>query len=179
MGRKPKQPETLPLDSVPAQFEGLTLRPGVQATLKQSVARQAASEFSASIKRAAPGRSYSDLLSRLYTQADELVDEIARSDEGPAKKAEALKSVGKLLPLLQQAEKNARTSIKRKAIEEMSDAELQAAVLALSPAQTSISPTAVEPTPLVPPPAQKEKIEIDQSAAIINGVNDVGEGGEE
>lgn len=96
-----------------------------QKGLADALARSAASSFSDSVTRARPGRSFADILSDLYTQTDELLADVAASGEPPLKRAEALKSIAKILPLLQQAERNARTTIKRKALEEMTDMEIE------------------------------------------------------
>jgi hypothetical protein len=71
-----------------------------------------------------PARSFSDLLARLYQQFDDLADEIATSNETPIKRAEALKSLAKTLPLLKAAEVSASVKLKDKPIEDMTVEEL-------------------------------------------------------
>lgn len=105
----------------------VTAQPG----LTDALGRAAASTFTNSVSRASAGRSFSDLLSDLYAQADNLIADIASSGEPAVKRAEALKSVAKILPLLQAAERNARTSIKGKAAEDMEAGELRDLVRAI------------------------------------------------
>ncbi len=103
------------------------------SALPQSPATLATSQLPAILKRDgahAPkphgrNRSFADLLSRLYQQFDDLADEIATSNEPPLKRAEALKSLAKTLPLLKAAEDSANVKLKNKAITEMSDDELE------------------------------------------------------
>ncbi len=99
----------------------ITEQPGLTAAL----AKSASATFTNSIQRASSGRSFADLLSDLYAQADNLIADIASSGEPAIKRAEALKSVAKILPLLQAAERNAKTSIKGKAAEDMDAGELR------------------------------------------------------
>lgn len=115
------KPPSAPKSNAAAQ-RGLavTAQPGLATAL----ARSAASQFSDSITRAAEGRNFADILSDLYTQTDRLLAEISTSSEPALKRAEALKSIAKILPLLQQAERNARTRIKGKALEDLTDDEL-------------------------------------------------------
>lgn len=99
-----------------------------------ALGRTAAAALSSSVKRGGKGgKSFADLLSRLYTIADDLVNELETGADASAiaKRSEALKSVAKTLPLLQQAEKNARVAIKRKALEDLTDREVEEAARAV------------------------------------------------
>jgi hypothetical protein len=91
--------------------------------LGERLGRASAAQFSNAVSRASGKRSFSDLLSDLYRQTDEVLAQL-NSLEDPIKRVEGIKAIAKTLPLLQSAERNARTMIKRKAVEEMGDEEL-------------------------------------------------------
>jgi hypothetical protein len=114
--------------------------------LGAALARSAAAQFSNTVQRARTGRSYADILSDLYIQTDQVLADIATSGDPPLKRAEALRTVAKILPLLQQAEKNARTSIKRKAIEQLTDAELDKYARAMQPRKSRFPLNAGNPS---------------------------------
>lgn len=82
----------------------------------------------ASARKPSRGRSSTDLISRLYTQIDNAIDEVEASSDPVTKKVEALKSIAKTLPLLQAAEKSANLKVRNKQIEDLTDAELEALV---------------------------------------------------
>ena len=73
-------------------------------------------------------KSYSDLLSVLYTQFQSLSDEIASADLPVDKKAEALSKLARTLPLLRAAQDASVTKVNKKELKELSDAELRALV---------------------------------------------------
>lgn len=97
-------------------------------SLRRALAREATRTFEGSIQRGGKrgGQSFADLLSRVYNVADELVTMLENGDDPTAiqKRADSVKSIAKTLPLLQQAERNAVTQIKHKALEDLTDAEL-------------------------------------------------------
>ena len=85
------------------------------------------------IPKAAPAQakrsnSYSDLLSRLYQQFDELADELASSAIAPDKKAEALSKLARTLPLLRAAQDANTTKVNKKELKQLTDEELKALV---------------------------------------------------
>jgi hypothetical protein len=107
-------------------------------SLRKALAREASKTFTASIRRAGSGASFADLLSRVYSVADELVTMLETGQDPSAiqKRADSIKSIAKTLPLLQQAERNALTQIKHKALEDLTDAEL---VKLVSDAQDTVT----------------------------------------
>lgn len=105
--------------------------------LKKAVAREASREFSKQVKRhGGKSPNFADLLSRMYAETDRILGAIEESSLAAAEPAElakhvdSLKGLAKLLPALQQAEKNAKTTIKKKAVDELSESELQRLVSA-------------------------------------------------
>ena len=101
----------------------------VEALQGRSAARVAADEFSGSVKRT---KNYAALLSDLWAMAENILDQVAISDEPLPKKVAMLKDAAKLLPLLDRAEQKHRVTIKRRSVEDMTDQELAKAVQALA-----------------------------------------------
>jgi hypothetical protein len=69
-------------------------------------------------------RSYADLLQRLYREFDVTADSIA-TEADPVRRADALTKLARALPLMQAAEENANTRINKKAVKDLTDAELE------------------------------------------------------
>lgn len=101
----------------------------VEAMQNRTAARQEADRFSGSVTRT---KNYAALLSDLWAMTENILDQVACSDESLPKRVAMLKDAAKLLPLLDRAEQKHRVSIKRRAVEDMTDKDLEKAVLALA-----------------------------------------------
>lgn len=101
----------------------------VEAMQSRSAARVAADAFSGSVRRT---KNYAALLSDLWAMAENIMDQVAISDEPLPKRVAMLKDAAKLLPLLDRAEQKHRVTIKRRSVEDLTDNELAQAVAALA-----------------------------------------------
>lgn len=104
----------------------------VEAMQARSVARVAAENFAGSVKRT---KNYAALLSDLWAMAENIMDQVACSDEPLPKRVAMLKDAAKLLPLLDRAEQRHMVTIKRRAVADMTDKELEKAVNAMARAR--------------------------------------------
>jgi len=88
-------------------------------------AKRQADHFSGSVSRT---KNYAALLSDLWALAENMLEQVALSDEPLPKRVAMLKDAAKLLPLLDRAEQRHRVTIKRRAVEDMTDQDLERAV---------------------------------------------------
>lgn len=106
--------------------------------------------FEAKVEAKAP--DFAELLTNIYSLTAKMVTHLQQQDEYSSKDINALTALTKALPTLQEAEKNHKTKLADKEVEDLSAAELMQLAKVIISGQTLDSPTGLDSGLLGPPP---------------------------
>lgn len=106
--------------------------------------------FEAKVEAKAP--DFAELLTNIYSLTAKMVTHLQQQDEYSSKDINALTALTKALPTLQEAEKNHKTKLAEKEVEDLSAAELMELAKVIVSADNPNSPFSTESRLLQPPP---------------------------